>query len=243
MTFKSHHLECFNKVGAVGTWSGKNPTNWFNSVSNKVRGLRGAENLPSDAQSRDQLFNYIASGDHEIRECCISILAWGGMRVTNGVLLFAGSDEWLEVSKEVKNGNLNRRQAYGKFKRLRDKGALPGMGPAYFTKLIFFLTPRCQDSRGYIMDQWTSASVNLLSRSPIVSTQLTSSSNGSLTETVSDLNTDQNYESFCVFVEAVAKNIKNKVRPEEVEQMMFSQGGKNKGAWRRYVIDQRAQAS
>jgi chaperonin GroEL len=40
-------------------------------------------------------------------------------------------------------------------------GQIKNCGPAYYTKLLFFL-PGSDENRGIIMDQWTARSVNLL---------------------------------------------------------------------------------
>jgi hypothetical protein len=97
------------------------------------------------------------------------------------------------------------------------------MGPAYFTKLIFFLRP---DLNGYIMDQWLARSINLLfpQAGPI-----------RLSNTVvTDRNTADDYERFCSHVEHVARELG--ITPAEAEERMFSNGGRSKGRWRQYVI-------
>ena len=55
--------------------------------------------------------------------------------------------------------NLCRVGAYKQFHRLVNEKKLTHMGPAYFTKLIYFLGSK---QNGYIMDQWTARSMNLL---------------------------------------------------------------------------------
>ena len=92
---------------------------------------------------------------------------------------------------------------------------LKGMGPAFFTKVIYFLTPRDKSERqtAYIMDQWAASSVNLLvgwnmvrmdvtRKSPCRTRKSSMSQMAlSLACTVSDNNTAVNYEAFCSAVD------------------------------------------
>jgi hypothetical protein len=101
-----------------------------------------------------------------------------------------------------------------------------GIGPAYFTKLIFFANPRHD---GYIMDQWTSRSVNfLLERSPIVKMRTKNH--------VDPRNDEAAYERFCCAVEALSDLLINR-SPEETEQCLFSTGGRQPHPWRRYLLE------
>jgi hypothetical protein len=97
------------------------------------------------------------------------------------------------------------------------------MGPAYYTKLICFTN---RNLGGYIMDQWTAKSINLLTNSNLVS--LTS---GGL---VSDSNDCNTYEMFCNYIEELAKH--TKLSPLDTEEALFSYGGKKKGYWRNTII-------
>jgi hypothetical protein len=100
---------------------------------------------------------------------------------------------------------------------------LPGMGPAYFTKLIHFLGP----ADGYILDQWTARSTNLLF-GPLV--YLKPVHRG---WHVDDRNTSAHYERYCAQVEWLAEQISRRVAavlPSEVEHALFAPGG-----WREYV--------
>ena len=117
---------------------------------------------------------------------------------------------------------------------------MPGVAPAYFTKLIFFLMPENEKKpRGYIMDQWTSSSINLLFGSKIIHTKISKKrrDGDELEETVVDKNTEVNYEYFCKAVETVADLLE--IEPMATEEMMFSNGGTKKGDWRKHVIASR----
>ena len=104
-----------------------------------------------------------------------------------------------------------------------------GMGPAYFTKLIFFLMPESASSaRGYIMDQWTSRSMNLLkSDARFIKTVVSGNSRW-----VADSNDEGTYEAFCREVETLAAILS--MRPDKAEELLFSEG-RGKGRWRNYL--------
>ena len=97
------------------------------------------------------------------------------------------------------------------------------MTAAYFTKLIFFC-PRQHD--GYIMDQWTSKSVNLIFDEKIVDL--------SKAGFVTDTNNADKYERFCRCIEELGEAAG--WEPEETELRIFSEG-RGRGAWRNYVIE------
>ena len=104
-----------------------------------------------------------------------------------------------------------------------------GIGPAYYTKLIFFCHPKHD---GYIMDQWTARSANLLIDQSDNRIRLNKSK---YFQGVSDFNNQCVYEEFCCNVERLAKECGNPY-PSEIEEALFSKGGRNKLDWRRYVI-------
>ena len=98
------------------------------------------------------------------------------------------------------------------------------MGAAYFTKLIFFCSPKHD---WYIIDQWTSKSVNLISEKKLV--KLTNGGH------VSDANDASTYIEYCEFIENLS--LMGGWCREDTEKRLFSFGGKKKGAWRSYVIE------
>jgi hypothetical protein len=94
------------------------------------------------------------------------------------------------------------------------------MGPAYFTKILYFF------NLGYIMDQWTAKSYNLLINNDEIEI---------LQNTVTNNNSGQKYERYCLLVEYLANELK--MSPSAIEEAMFSNGGRNRGIWRQHVID------
>ena len=116
------------------------------------------------------------------------------------------------------------------------------MGPAYFTKLIYFLEPK---HNGYIMDQWTARSMNLLRKSDEYEIHLIPTawrkSNGS-SKNFRNFRVDPKkndvciYRAFCEDLEQLAEYLN--IDPEKTEKLIFSKGGKvdKMGCWRRFVL-------
>ncbi len=116
------------------------------------------------------------------------------------------------------------------------------MGPAYFTKLIYFLTPRRsgQCKPAYIMDQRAGSSVNLLTGSNTVLLdgerrwkRLKDGLDVSYGFTVSDANTGDDYEAFCSYVDRLAADVCLCV--DQVDCALFSTEENRPGTWRQYV--------
>jgi hypothetical protein len=174
--------------------------------------------------TRAELFNSEFVKELSNEEFAIAILSWGGMNREHGKSLFEHK-EWITVVAKMRNGSIkSRKEAYELFFELRKGKKLKGMGPAYFTKLICFVNPNL---KGYIMDQWTSKSINLLFENKTVFLN-----NGGH---VADKNTAEIYHNFCDKIEYLAQLLK--LNPIDLEENIFSNGGFNKGKWRQFVVD------
>lgn len=95
---------------------------------------------------------------------------------------------------------------------------IPGLGPSFFTKLLYFFSP--QPSH-YIMDQWTAKSVNLLAGRTVVRMA------GHLPSTG---NQPGNYQAFCEEVDHMAVQLV--CSGDIVEERLFSLGGHHPWPWR-----------
>ena len=216
---------------------GTAPHGWLSWVYKNSNNPLLKESLSTMSQKRicrEDIYQMVMNRDIATISCVSAILAWGGMRRNSGVTALSTVSHWLPVCDEIRNGALSRTEAYEKLISIRLKNQMKGMGPAFFTKLIFFLM-HGQKNQGYIMDQWTGASVNLLSESELVKLKKTKTKN-TYFETVTDRNTANDYENFCSYVECIAD--KSKQNPVKVELAMFSEG-KGKGDWRKYVVASR----
>jgi hypothetical protein len=167
------------------------------------------------------------------------IFAWGGMTVKNAKSIVGSIDHWLEIVSGLRSEKLTYLEAYDRFLAQSLQGHMPGCGPAYYTKLIFFLT-KYLDRRGFIMDQWLGRSINLLADREIVLFNQPRRKAPLKRRYVHKKNTCSMYEEFC---EAVCNltlisgetDPDVRVREENVEMRLFSEG-RGKGEWREYVI-------
>lgn len=159
-------------------------------------------------------------------------MAWGGMRYPyHRDLLFSTEQfEWLTIAEQLRNGRLCRFDAYAHLAALKKRGRLRGVGPAFYTKVIYFLTDDSHPKPGYIMDQWMSCSVNLIAGSDIVLMN-------KKRELVSDRNSAQNYEIFCNSMDTLRDKLR--LSRGELDCALFCKGGRYKGPWRKYVIANR----
>lgn len=228
---------------------GKSPAAWFNKLDRtKLGSTIGA--LPL-AVNRNSLLAMAADSGIGTAELCISIFAWGGMRGNHRDLLFARPiAPWVAIADRVRRNQLSRSEAYDTFAKLRTNGdgnPIAGMGPAYFTKLLYFLAPGTPESpKGYIMDQWLGCSVNLLTGKQIVKLdqqvkwQIRDGRAEQVVDSiVSNVNSGQDYEKFCQIVEAVSVKLGASWTPELTERALIADGGKSAHPWRTYVKKQR----
>ena len=243
MQFQSAHLrklrECRSSFDPTGEVPGGVPASWFSDVR------PGPHSLPTQPCKRADLFELIIT-QSSIELVTAAIFAWGGMQRHHARRLFEKT-AWLDVATAIREGRYSRGEAYDAFSDLRRNEELPGMGPAYFTKLIFFLMPRTSAAPlGYIMDQWTACSINvlLLDEPDAILTDATYSWTGperlGSQYVVSDHNSSKQYERFCQAIEALAAEID--LPPDETELLLLSEGGRNPFPWREYVKKHRRPA-
>lgn len=122
------------------------------------------------------------------------------------------------------DSTISRAEAYNLFQAEK---SIPGLGPSYWTKLIFFFSEK--EDR-YIMDQWTAKSINFLYDLPVIPM------NGDMPD--SKKCDGGIYDKFCACIEeitAAANQRKNEDRiwtGDMIEQRLFSSGGRNPGAFR-----------
>lgn len=225
------HLKAFNDtVGSgdlVHEFPGKIPSRF-------AAGLKDiqSEYFPDERFSRDDVYKLARSNHANTPTLCAAILAWGAMKHNHRDLLFRKSGSaWIDHCDAIRQSRLTRAEAYAGFAALRRDGKLIGMGVAYYTKLIHFLIP-ASSSTGCILDQWLGCSVNLLSGQPMI--HMTRSGRS---HTVSDKNDASTYEAFCKYIETLAQDLQMSIR--ELDQRLLSRGGRDKGAWRRYVLEHR----
>lgn len=175
---------------------------------------------------RSEVKEICHSDDNNVLVGYLCVMAWGAQGAgPGGKKAVASSWQAREsiaaILNKIRNSSLTRAQAYNLF--LENK--IPGLGPAYFTKLIYFFLKN--QPIGYIMDQWTAKSVNLLTGCNVVLMGGNSPSNR---------NKAENYELFCEVIDSLAKKLE--CSGDELEERLFSQNGRHgrkRGAWRQHV--------
>ena len=219
MYYSNNHLSKFKKsIGNFSRWEGSNTVKWSKNIIN----IEYQENL-NRRYHREELLRDGFFDNYDDLTCSMIIFAWGGMNRNFGKMLLEDKS-WLSIVKSIRNKSINsREESFNQFSFLRKKGKLKGMGIAYFTKLICFLNPSLN---GFIMDQWTSKSINLITQEKIIWLN----SQGLVT----DKNQVEEYSKFCKIVEDLSKIIN--IQPLDLEENLFSNGGRKKGLWRDYVI-------
>ena len=179
--------------------------------------------------------------DHEtydIEDCVLAILAWGQIYATKNNFIPA----WKSLNKpEIKSfledirigRSCNRKEIYQKFTDYRLSGELKGLNTPYFTKLIYFLMRG--EARGYILDQFTAISANVLLKKNIININKDN-------KVDCKKNDAEVYEKYCKFIEDLAiylddhfrerlEEIDAKIEPKHAEIFIFYDNKDNPG-WR-----------
>ncbi|MDB2529574.1 hypothetical protein N9X46_02400 [Paracoccaceae bacterium] len=179
--------------------------------------------------SREDIYSKTLDKTQSNLDFIIDVLSWGGVNRRHAAK--ALSPEYREAIVDIvgslRAGDINSQLAYNRFYHLREQKKLPGIGPAYYTKLIFFAHP---DHDGFIMDQWTARSINLLLGKPLVGTI-----KHEYSERVSDKNNAKVYTTFCDAIRKLTLAIDKLADPRLTEEALFSGGGRLPLKWRRYV--------
>ncbi len=244
-SFLSEHLAVFSKsVDAalspddVGGKRGR-------AFGAKIRDVC-LEFLPEGQIERSKVFELASRPEVSDLTVCAAIMAWGGMHANNRDALFDtdARTEWLEVARKIRCGEIDRESAYGWLSKLKREKRLKGAGPAYFTKLIYFLTPRdgTASKVGYIIDQWAGCSINVLADREVVLMNIfkdwkraAGPAVPSYDFIVSDENTAANYEAFCCAIDRLASRYN--INADQIDRALVSDGGRNPKPWRKYVMD------
>lgn len=247
-SFDPHHLakfdeiiRTFDKFSARKAYKphSRIPSAWAKKVAEKG-GLDRLGSLPDERIDRDALFERLEGGVANLKQECAAIFAWGGMKIDNGVLAFRTFSSWQSTAEIIFRPETTREQAYARFHGCHRRG----LGPAFFTKLIYFFGRQSMNtvgSYGYILDQWTARSVNLLTGERVINLSSgipidrSTKSGPRAGKTVTVENDARSYEEFCQIIDVLARRYC--CAPDLIEEAMFSHGGRNKGEWRRYIIE------
>ena len=221
--YQPSHWSVFAKIPHVAAGRvGFIPEQWADNHA--LRDLPTKEtSLPTCQLDREQVRKICQNPDLPVLFGYICAMAWGLQGAGPGgakhvTAAWAARAALIPKLLTLRDGALKRGQAYDLF---TGANAVQGLGPAYFTKLLYFFhpSPHC-----YIMDQWTAKSVNLLTGNWVVRM---------VGDAVSNLNKCGNYQAYCEEVDAMAALLG--VRADDCEEMLMSKGGHNPWPWRAYV--------
>lgn len=191
---------------------------------------------------RSEIFTLVANKSLNTATVSAAILAWGGMRLANRNSLVSAPN-WLTLADEIRRGGYDRKSAYQAFLTLQAHKEMKGMGPAFFTKLIYFLSPRNDPSKhAFIMDQWAGCSINVLCGREVVLMDKSirwkpDGLSRAVDFVVSPHNSSDHYDSFCEAMDALAARFS--MTPEQIDRAVMGDGGKSQDKWRRLVIENR----
>ncbi|WP_424630441.1 hypothetical protein [Bradyrhizobium sp. SYSU BS000235] len=244
MAFDPIFLKRFELIEDSGGWKGASIKSWEKTPGYKcfcssfVSSLSALFCSPPNSYDDDFVSKKLDRSDlKKLRDVfnvstfdlCVAILIWGDMHRRHAKSFLDHRDCWLPVAEDLRKGNIEPEEAYRRFFELSVSGKMPGCGPAYYTKLIFFL-PASGSARGVIMDQWTSRSINILTRRSVVRLDQAI--------TVAKKNDEKVYAEFCNLVGELAKlayGSSSQRNVEKIERRLFSAGGRGKGSWRSLV--------
>ncbi|NBJ13767.1 8-oxoguanine DNA glycosylase OGG fold protein [Microvirga arsenatis] len=234
MLFVEKHLIELSRIGYVpqGTF-GMVPAKWAADVANDFAETAVLSKRPIGRKEVEAVCLSSASAAEVFFTC----MSWGAMHRVHGRAAWQLRQSWLHYIDELRSAPFSRSEAYNRFQLMRTSGALTNIGPAYFTKLIYFCGARNLDAeRGFIMDQWTARSIHLLTGRRSIKLI---KNYGQDSWRVSDDNPSAVYEAYCGTVLALASELSRlegrAVTGAEAEERIFSQGW-GKGAWRNYLI-------
>ncbi len=189
----------------------------------------GAIPLPAHQLTRVEVRDICQNPSNPVLFGYVCAMAWGlqgaGLGRAGHVRAAWGASSSIHAKLTVlRAGGLTRNASYNLF---CGAGAIQGLGPAYFTKLLYFFqpVPNC-----YIMDQHAGKSVDLLTGNWVVRMA---------GNAVSPLNKDGNYQAYCEEVDHMAVLLSSRsgtvISGPQVEEMMMSKGGRFPLLWRSHV--------
>lgn len=207
-------------VLAANSWRGSECQSWSTYVTGAAR-----PQLPSTRHTRGELVSFLRTAALTDEDAYLAIMAWGAQNRRNGRAAWAGFAQLAPVIDALRRGHISAFEAYTRFYRVTvaHEPRVKGLGPAYYTKLLYFLSARQEVP---IMDQWTAKSMQLLvdrrKAAPII--KLTSQGY------VGPQNDVAVYELFCSFVAQIAQRYGISVGGAEA--LAFSGSGQ---PWRDHV--------
>jgi hypothetical protein len=204
----------------------KAPQSWVASL--QLDGAVFDAELPAIAQTREEVRSLCRDNRLDLMYRYICAMAWGnqgpGLRHRHAIAAWAQRDRLRPILARVYAGDLDRAEAYTLF---CGQGMILGLGPSYFTKLLYFFSPI---ETFYIMDQWTAKSINYLCKERVVPMA---------GDNVATRKDGDHYELYCRAVETLAAMTRETedLSGAQTEMRLFCHGGRPPGAWRKIIQD------
>lgn len=233
MPFNAYHIDVLDRIVAgierdetgdlelaTRGWAGSACRAWGVSVTGQPQ-----PQLPETRQNRAEVRRLVESDALSDDEAHLAVMAWGGQRRDHGRVVWESIGLLRPVLNGLRTEALDWSTGYEALYELTTRAAdrVQSLGPAYYTKLLFFLPPRLA---GPIMDQWTAKSMQLLvdrgNRPPAIAL-----SHAGYVTRDNDLKV---YSSFVDFITDLASRYD--VSPGNAEELIFSGSGQ---AWRNHV--------
>ena len=232
MNFKDEHLSALDrcrKSNQETRWLGRIPKNWCKRVLSVLNeGDRPRDEIVSRLEivgksrlTRDELRRICRDASENVLVAYICAMAWGAQHARHARTAWACRKDLIPKLNTLRSKNLPRMEAYNLF---AGEDGIQGLGPAYFTKLLFFFSP---SNTNYIMDQWTAKWMILLTGERLV--EMSMVPHGGPTRA----NSGRHYQAFCEAIDCLAAKLH--LSGEKTEELIFSAGGRNAGCWRRHV--------
>ena len=221
--YRNPHWNVFAGIPHVSAGPvGYAPANWV--ANNRLVGVPlGAVPLSTHQLNRTAVRAICRNPSNPVLFGYVCAMAWGLQGAGPGgsrhvAAAWRANALLIPKLNALRAGGLTRRLACDIF---TGANRVPGIGPAYFTKLLYFFLP---DPNCYIMDQQTGKSINLLSGNWVVRMA---------GNAVSNLNKSGNYQAYCEELDSMGALLG--VTGEQVEEMMMSKGGRHPWPWRAYM--------
>lgn len=231
----------YNNTNLTTTWVGQSARDWFSiTTGDPEKSSRYNNSSLNRLSLRDYILSEKASqtASANLYDIVVNILAWGGMSYRNGRKALQCWDNWQPICDGLVSGKLSYTKAYDGFFDAQHSGKMSGIGPAYYTKLIFFLG----NGEGLIMDQWTSKSINLIHEENVI--KLTS---GYVSKFADSAMYKKYVQSVAELAESLDMSGSEFDKNNKMEELIFSISAKKKpkflttqeheivSAWRSYV--------
>jgi hypothetical protein len=194
--------------------------------AHRLEDVPGVDHLPGFTLDRHAVRTICQDPNKHVLFGYVCVMAWGGQELQYGGArrvrtAWGARDQIATRLTALRAGGTTRGAAYELF---CGGEHIEQLGPSFFTKLLYFFSPV---PSFYIMDQWTSRSVNLL-----VGREVVRLDQGGPHWS----NRGGNYQAFCEEIDLMAGLLA--CLGAQVEERLFSHGKPHPWPWRRYVEDQ-----